>query len=187
MADQAGGQLWREEHGVLAGLDVATAESGHGATARFGTNRGGVLQVRAVAAGRVPVVALHAVVVLGDHRTANRMPRAVGRAEKSVRIAVDVAGTLGGHLGAFGVNDALVEIQRRRFRFQGQFRGLGHIDGPGVVQIQIRQLAGHQLRIRQTVAGVFGGVLGDVQRRRHGLLNSAGAGIGGAGVAFAVA
>ncbi|MNP33668.1 hypothetical protein D3C76_1269220 [compost metagenome] len=47
------------------------------------------------------------------------------------------------------------------------FRG----DGPGVVKVEVRQLAGHQRRIGQAGAVVLGGMLGDGQGGRHRLAN----------------
>ena len=90
------------------------------------------------------------------------------------------------HVGAFGIADARVKIERRRFAVGRQLERLGAADIPFVVFVQIGGVGGHQIGIGQAGVGVLRGVAGDVQ----GSLNGAGqrlfGKIGGAGAAFAL-
>ena len=86
-------------------------------------------------------------------------------------VAVDPATLMGIQRGAVGVLDPPIRGEGRRLTAQGLLDGLLRGDRPGVVQIQLRQLARHQRGISQACRLIFRGMFGDGQRRRDGFAN----------------
>ncbi len=88
--------------------------------------------------------------------------------------------------GAISVLDAGIGIKRRCFADQCLFDRLLGRDVPGVKQIEILQVLGHQRFVGQARAFILGGVLGNRQRRRHGFTNCFRPTGGSTGRAFAL-
>ena len=187
MADQAGRHRRREQHRIAARFDGTPAEPSHRPPRGFLADVDVIFEILVVAGDGVPVVLLHAVLVGGNQRAAHRVARSPGRFDEAVRVAVDVAGALGGNLGAFGIDDALVEGQGCGLGLQGELGGLLDVHRPRMVQVELGQRRRHQLGIGEAIAGVFAGVLGDVQRRTDRLAHGVRAVVGCVRAALALA
>jgi len=102
-------------------------------------------------------------------------------------VAVDAAALMSVQRGAVGLGDALVGGERGSLAGQRALDGLVGGDRPAVVEVQVREIPRHQRRVRQAGAVVFGGMLGNRQRRRHGFTDGVRACCRGARRALALA
>ncbi|MNE77292.1 hypothetical protein D3C80_1735950 [compost metagenome] len=64
-------------------------------------------------------------------------------------VAIHAAALVGIECGAIGVENARVFIERRSLAGQSHFDGLFRLHGPVVIEVQIRDFAGHQRRVGQ--------------------------------------
>ncbi len=187
LRSRLGRDIGAEQHRAFAGAELAPVQAGQRAlggtladTLRDGEFAG---QPAAV----VPVVALHVVAVLRDHRAAQAVARARVAADKAMAVAVDEAGTLGVDGRAFGVADPRIAATCRVFALARDAGGLVGAHLPGMIQVEIGDVARHQLGIGQPGGRVFRGVAGDPAGGGDGLANRLGAQVGGAGGALALA
>ena len=88
-ADQSARQLGHENHRRLTGLELAGVEPLHGAPRRGFADAARARQPVRIAADVVPVIALHAVAGLADHRATDAVPGLVLRLQEAVGIAVN--------------------------------------------------------------------------------------------------
>ena len=82
---------------------------------------------------------------------------------------------MGAEGGAVGILDPAVGSKGRSLTGQSLLDGLFGSDVPGVEQVEVLQVLGHQGRVGKARGFVFGGVLGNRQGRRHGFANGLGA------------
>ncbi|MNF39855.1 hypothetical protein D3C84_208480 [compost metagenome] len=169
VAEQPGGQLGGEQHRHLAGRHRPCTEATDRALGGAPTDRLATGQLAADATDVVPVVALHLPLALGDHHAAQAVPAGGVAADEAVAVAVHPAAQVGIEGGAVGLGHPRVRGEGRRLAGQRLLDGLFRRDRPRMIEIQIRQLAGHQRRIGKACAVILGGMPGDGQRRRHGL------------------
>ncbi|MCY1523269.1 hypothetical protein D9M68_581600 [compost metagenome] len=170
-AEQAGSQFGGEQHRYFAG--------GHGPGPQAcGRALGGtpadacrIGQLAADAVDVIPVVALHLPLRLGDHHAAQAVPGAGVATDETMAVAIDPATLVGVEGGAVGFADALVGLEGRGLADQRLLHRLLGGDGPVVIEVEVRQVAGHQRRIGKARAVVLGGMLGDGQGGRHRLAN----------------
>jgi len=135
----------------------------------------------------VPVIALHLAVGFGDHHATQAVARRRITADKTMAVAVHAAALVGAQGGAVGILDPRVGIERRRFAGQRLFDGLFRGDVPGMEQVEILQILGHQRLVGQARAFILGRVLGNRQCGGHRLANRFRPTRRGAGRAFALA
>ena len=69
--DQAGGKRRFKQHRKLTGFNLAPTEAGNGALGGDPADKAGIVEEAGVAAGGVPVVALHGVLFAGNDRAGN--------------------------------------------------------------------------------------------------------------------
>ncbi|MNP16668.1 hypothetical protein D3C76_1090750 [compost metagenome] len=102
-------------------------------------------------------------------------------------VAIHAATLVGIEGGAVGIEDTRVGVERRRLAGQGHLDGLLRLEVPVVVQVQVRDLAGHQRCVGQAGTFVLGGMLGNRQGGGDGFADRFRATGRGAGRAFALA
>ncbi len=186
MAEQAGGDLRRQQHRQFGGVGDFRAQPRQRALAGPLTDLlGGGQQIRA-AAGVVPEITLHALVVLGHHRATARVHGAGVALQKAGTGAQHPQAAAGGHRGALGVDDALV-VAGHRFAAQGVVDGLLGAQRPGVVQVQVRYPVGQLLGAGDAGVLVLFGVAGDGAGGGHRVAQTLRAVVGGGRLTLALA
>src|SRR5690606_15172380 len=125
-------------------------------------------QCAGLARDGIPVVALHLIALLGDRHTAQTVPRGAITGAEAMAVGIDADTAMTGNIGPIGVADPGVGVQRSSLAFARQRDGLLCAQLPRMVKIELGNLASHQLRIRQSLARVFGGVARDGARSLHG-------------------
>ena len=92
-----------------------------------------------------------------------------------------------GQSRTFGVTDPWIKLQRRGFTTDGEIACCIRLDRPGMIQVQIRNVAGQHVGIRQTGTGIFSREAGNAESLCHRFTNRLRAQIGSAGRALALA
>ncbi len=169
MSHQTGGHRRLEQDGTLERGQLARPESANGSLAGLAAYVDRRLEIGGRARRRVPILTLHRIVFLGDHRAVDRVSRARIAARESVAVAVDELRFVQRHAGAFGVGDARIDGQRRRFAFATHLDRLLDAEVPRVVQLQVAPFASQHLRIGEPGARVVGGEARDGKRLGDGV------------------
>ncbi len=169
------------------GRELAGAEPGHGALTGPAAYGRGRLQFGGGAGRGPPVIALHALAFLGHHRAAQAMAGAGVAGDETVAVAIDVEARLGRDTGTLGVDDARVETPGSVLADDGQFDGRVRLQVPGMIKVQLRQVPGHQVRVRQAGIGVLLGTTGDGAGGLDGVAHRLWAQVGGTGGTLALA
>ena len=161
VSEQAARHVGREGHRDLAGAEPARTEPRHSAYTCGAADGGDGFQLRRVARDGEPVVALHVIAGLCDERAADRMAAGRVAGEKAERVAVDTRVALTAHGGALGVGNAGVHVQARGLTFARQLDRALRGEVPGVIEIEIGDLAGQRAGVHQPGIRILGGVTGD--------------------------
>ena len=185
--DQATRHLGHERHRRLARRQPAGAESRQRAAARGAADSGDRLELRRVARHGVPVVALHVLTLLRDERSAHRVAGGGVAGEKAERVAVHTAVALAADCRALGVADTRIEREPRRLALARQLDGALRRELPGMIEIEIWDVAGKRLGLDETGVAVLGRVARDRARLADGLGDRRAAQVRGAGRALALA
>jgi hypothetical protein len=122
MPEQARRDRSLEQHRSLGGGDLARGEPAHGALAGEPSHARRIGQRAGVAAGLVPVVALHLVVLPRHQRAPDAVARAGVPRHEAERVAVDEVRALRRDGRAFRIGQALVDREAR------VLAGLGQLD-----------------------------------------------------------
>ena len=137
---------------------------------------------------RVPVIALHAGRVLGDHAAADARFRGGESRFETEAVGEHEIGVVGGDGRAFGVGDAPVHRERRRLGAPRDLDRLFHREAPGMEEVEVRKRSAKQARrIGKPGGGVLRRVARDRARRFHAALDRFRRKVGGARVAAAPA
>ena len=145
MAEQAARQFRRIQHRRAPG-DSRRAPRRRSArcAARLPIALAGSSAAR-LRATRIPVVALHVLALLRHQRAAQRMAGARKAGQEAVTVAVHAHAAVRGHGGALGIFQPRIAGQPRRLALARQLDGLLRLDVPGMIQIQVRNLARQRL------------------------------------------
>jgi hypothetical protein len=164
--------------------------SARGAGRGLGADRLGRGEVGRRARRVVPVVALHAGVVLGQHRAGQAVARRAARADEAERVAEHAHRRVAVERGALGVVDARIGA-RRVLATLGERDGLLGLDRPRVPEVERaverRGVAREQRRVRQARVRVLAGVARDGERGLDGRAQRTRREVGGRGRALALA
>ena len=140
----------------------------------------GVLQVLRIARQRVPVVTLHVIAVLGDERGAHRVTGGGIAGEEAERVAVDAGVALRVDRRTLGVGDPRIHRQSRRLARARQLDGPLRREVPGVIKIQVGNVARQGFGLDQPGVGILGrvardgaGLLHRLAHRRRGQVRGA--------------
>src|SRR5207249_10973369 len=129
-----------EQHRRLHRSDLAASEPREGAPAGVIADGCWLGQVLRGTLRYVPVVALHAAVLRGDHRAGYRVPRRGKTVQEAVAVREGEMPLLAGNAGALGVHHALVQAEcgglaglRDRDRtLDGQIPGMEEVEVAGI-------------------------------------------------------
>src|SRR3569833_2310198 len=147
LREEAARDLGDEDHRRLPRGVAPAAEPPHRALARARADLAHGLELLAVTRHRVPVIALHAVTVVGDDRATHAVARARIGADETVAVAVHAITAVTRHARAFLIGDARIHRARRRFALLRELdRALGG-DVPRVIEIEIGDRARHERRV----------------------------------------
>ena len=135
----------------------------------------------------IPVIALHLPFALGDHHAAETVAGAGIATDEAMAVAIHATALVAAQAGAIGIADTRVGVEGRRLAEQRALDCLLRGDIPGVIEVQLRQVARHQRGIGQAGALVLGGMLGNGQGGGHGFANGRLAGGRSTGRALALA
>lgn len=171
MTKQATSQFGGKQHRHLAGRHRTRTQTPNRPFSSTPTNQLGAFQALSATVHVIPVVTLHLPGLLGNHHAAQAVPAAGVAADEAVTVAIDPAALVTGQAAAIGIADARIMGKRCGLALQGQLDGLLRLDRPGMVKIQVGQLAGHQRRVGQASAVILAGMLGNRQRGGHGFAN----------------
>ena len=187
MRQQARGHRCLEHYRRAARRELAPAEAADGALRRLVSDRRRCRQPVRGTADVVPIIALHAALVLGND--AHRQPVARRRlaGEKPVAVTVHFQAGVRRQRRALGVGDSAVGFARRGLADARQLNCLIHAGVPGVVKPEVGEFARQQRRIGQAGAIVRGGVFGDGAGGAHRVAHRRGRQVGGAGRTGALA
>ena len=166
VSNQTGGLVRGEQHRHLGGFHRAWLQARERALGRLAPHRLLAGQPLGYTIYGVPVVALHALFRGGNKNGCATVPAAQRTADKTMAVAVHPAALLGADLRTVAYQTR-VNIQCGGLQQQRALDGIISAQLPGMKQIQIRQIGGHQLRIRKAGARVFTGVTGNHQRGLH--------------------
>ncbi len=166
VSNQTGGLVRGEQHRHLGGFHRTWLQARERALGRLAPHRLLAGQPLGYTIYGVPVVALHALFRGGNKNGCATVPAAQRTADKTMAVAVHPAALLGADLRTVA-DQTRVNIQCGGLQQQRALDGIISAQLPGVKQIQIRQVGGHQLRIRKAGARVFTGVTGNHQRGLH--------------------
>src|SRR5690606_26088358 len=187
VTEQTAGELGCEQDRHLAGWHRTRTKPADSALGSTPTDTGGIGQQFPLAIDVIPVVALHLPFAFGDHHAAQAVPGAGIAPYETMAVAIHAATLMGIEAGAVGVLDTGVSSERGRLAGQCPLDRLLRRDRPGVIEIQLRQIARHQRRVGQTGAIILARVFGDRQGGRHGLANGLDTGCRSTGRALALA
>ncbi len=171
MTPQPGRRIGMEQHGCMAGGDLAGTEAGDGAFHRLIGNALRAPQPLQGTAGGVTVIALHVAVLLADQHAAQGVARGGIAFDEAVTVAIDLDAEVAGETGAVGVLDTGIAPQRQPLALGGQLDAILGIQRDRVAQLQIRGVPGQQICIRQTGTLVRGGMARNFHGRFHGGAN----------------
>ena len=168
-AHEARRGLGVEDDGHLGGPHLPRAETPERAGRGGAAHRRRVLELRARARGRVPVVALHLAVLHGDRRRAEAERRARVAPHEAVRRRVGVARAPVRVLGALGVRDARVGRERGRLAgARDRDPRLGRrLRGAPVLEPEVGHLPDQLGRVGQPRVRVLGGRARQARRLVH--------------------
>jgi len=187
MPDESARHVGGESHGSLARGEPPCAEARQRALAGDAADDGGILEVGRVARNAVPVIALHLRALLGQQRAAHRMAGGGVAGEEPERVAIHAGMALAADRGAFGVADTRVHRKSRRFALARQLDGAFGGEVPGVVEVEVRDVAGERLGVDEPGIRILGGVARDRARLADRLEHRRAAEIRGARGALALA
>jgi len=156
-AQEARRRLRIEDDRHLDGLDLAGAEPPDDARRGRAADGDRIFDARALARGRVPGVALHLAVPGGDGRDADPEGRRRVAPREAVRGGVDVARTAVVVLGALGVGDAGVALERRGLAAPRDVDlRLGRLVRARVREVEVRYAPDQVLRVGEAGVRVLG-------------------------------
>jgi len=158
-----------EQHRRLARADLARAEPRQCARAGVAAQRLSPCQLRRCPHRAVPVVALHAALVLGDHRQGERVARGRKTAHEAKAVGEHELRMLRRHRCPFRIADL---GRQRKGRGLASARDADRFLGgerPGMVEVEIGHIACEQFGFGQAGAVIYRGVARNGQRRRHRL------------------
>ncbi len=124
MAHQPGRDLGAEQDRGLAGSNLSRPQAGDGTLAGAATDGLGGRQIIRATRGIPPVIPLHALSFLTEHRATDAVTGGGIAADKPMAVAVHMDPGMGGHGGAFRVDDALVRGAGRLLARHGQVDGV---------------------------------------------------------------
>ena len=131
---------------------------------------------------RVPVIALHGSIIgLRDGNRGDRAIRAAVFADESVGVGEDFVSGGGVKGSAVGVLDARIEIERGLFGAAGVIDAVGAGERVDVFVIEI-EIAGELAELvgrRNSAKRIFGGDLGEFERRLHHAVEAFAGEVGG--------
>ena len=165
--NQAAGQRGFEQHRHLRRLQLAAAQPPDGTLAGQPADMLWRFQVSRCARRCVPVIALHAVALLGDDRGADAVARGRIAGAESMAVGIDRQAFGIGDAGAFGIADTRIDCTGCRLATFGKFDCLLHRNIPRMIQIEIRKFGRHQLGIGQAAERILRSVAGNVTGRGH--------------------
>ena len=186
-AEQAGRERRLEEHGKFARFDASTAQTGHRTLGGNAPDAGGIVKLAGAAPRRVPVVALHGILLAGDHRARDVVARSRIAAHEAEAVGRDEMRLLRRHRSAFGIADQRADLEGRLLATARRLDGILNGQRPRMIQIQIGNILGQQRRVGQAGTVVRGREAGDVERRLDRLAQGLRREVGSAGVALALA
>ena len=185
--EQARRERRLEEHGEGAGLHLAPPEACHGTLGRGAADRRRVIELAGAAVRRVPVVALHRILLAGDDRARNVMARGRIAAHEAVAVGGHELRLLGGHAAPFRIADQRRGCEGRLFAAPGQRDRFIHGQRPRMVQIQVWAVAGHQRGVGKAGAVVLGREAGNRKRRLDRFAQRLRREVGSTGISLALA
>src|SRR5688500_10196426 len=187
MADEPARDFGRIKDARTLRAQLARTEPRHRPFAGLAPDDFRCFQIARIARRAVPVVALHVVAGLGQQHAAHAVAGRGIAGEESMRIAVHAHASVTAHRRAFGVGDARVHYPPGRFAGARQLDRLLRRDVPGMVEIQVRDVARELVGIGQPGTLVLGGIARDIAGLLHGFRNRACRQVGGARRALALA
>src|SRR5688500_7694042 len=183
VADQLQSHRRLEQYRRPARRDLARAQASERSLAGVAAERHGIGDLIGHAGGAVPVVALHAAFVLGNHRARQPMARARVAAAEAQAVGEHELRLLRRDRGAFGVADALRHGERRRLAAPREVDRLLGGQRPGMEKIELGRLARERLGVGQPGAIILRGMPRDGRGRLDRLADGVGGKIGSAGMA----
>ena len=186
-ADEVGCFRRLEQHGALERAQLPRVQPASGAFAGDSPHHVGAEQILGRARRRVPVVALHRVVILADHRAVDVVTRTAIAARKAERVGIDEFRFAARHRRAFAVGDSRIDAQRRGLRLAPKLDRAFDGQVPRVVQVEVRPRLGEPRRIGKSRRVVLGCIPSDRERLVHSGANRLIREIRGAGVAAPLA
>ena len=171
MTPETSRRIGMEQHGCMAGGDLAGTEAGDGALHRLIGNALRAPEALQGTAGGVAVIALHVAILLADQHAAQGVTRGGIAFDEAVTVAIDLDAKVAGETGTVGVLDAGIAPQRQPFTLGGQLDAILGIQRDRVAQLQVRGVPGQQICIRQTGTLIRGGMASNLHGRFHGGAN----------------
>ena len=131
------------------------------------------------------MILLHVLTFTGNHRTTDAMPGAPRSPKETQRVAIDAPAFACRHRRAVTVGDAFVR-QRNCFTFLSQLTGCICIKLLRVIEIEVRDVARHQLGVGKPRKRVFSRKSSDVAGRLHRVPHCSRTAVGSARIALAL-
>jgi hypothetical protein len=107
--------------------------------------------------------------------------------EEAMRVPEHPHPPVGGQRGPLRIGDPRIHGEAGGLACARQFHRLFRLDTPGMIDVEVRELARHVFGLGQAGAGVAGRVAGDRAGLGHGLLHGLGTQVCGAGRTLALA
>src|SRR5690554_225630 len=187
MTKQASSHLGSKNHWHIAGRYRAGAQTAGGALCRLTADALGAGQGIGTTAVIVPVITLHAPAFAGNHHTTDAVSGAGIATDEAMAVAIHSAAATGIDTGTVRIGNTRIGSKSGLLTLQRQLNSLFRGQLPGMPQVQLRQLACHQLRIGKARAVVFRGMPGNRQSSRNRLTHGSITHHRGARRAFALA
>jgi hypothetical protein len=146
--EQATRQLGHEQYRCGHRRQLASVEASQGARGSLLADARAVFQVMPIANGAVPVVPLHLVTGFRNDDAAQAVNSRRGAAEEPERVTEHSHAAMSRKRRAFGITDARIGIERRRFAGERQIASRIRVDRPRVEQIEIGKVACERVRLR---------------------------------------